>query len=142
MVSAILQVAVVVPDLELAMDELGRARGMTWTPPRARTLDGSSYRTCWSREGPPYFELIEGAAGTPWDCSDGPHIDHIAWWSDDLAADIAKHERAGLHLEFDHRLRGSAAAYLRAPATGLRIQLVDRSYRSVLEEELGFPLGE
>jgi hypothetical protein len=135
------QVAIVVPNLELAIDELSRSRGMSWTEPKDRELDGASYRTSWSHEGPPFIELIEGSPGTPWDAADGPRVDHLAWWSDNLDEEIDRHEANGVDVEFDHRLRGSPAAYLRAPHTGLRIQLVDKSYRSALENELGFKVS-
>ncbi|MGK4593698.1 hypothetical protein [Amycolatopsis sp. w19] len=58
-----------------------RTLGVTWSPVRAGTLGDWDYDIVFSTGGPPFFEVIHGPAGSPWDATDGSRFDHIGYWS-------------------------------------------------------------
>jgi len=55
-----------VRDLETAMAQLSEAFGVRWTPPADLRSDGWDIRVVFSREDPPFLELVEGPEGSPW----------------------------------------------------------------------------
>ena len=125
------QAGIAVPDLDRAMQELTDALDVHWAEPVERTFEGSRLRMVFSLDGPPYIELIEGPPGSPWDVSDGPRLDHLGFWSDDLAADRDRLDADGLGVEvYVPAASGVAYGYFRGPATGLRIKLTDLSVRA------------
>ena len=124
--SPFFQVGIIVQDLDAARDELGRALGVSWGTTVENEVDSHPIRLCFTREGPPYLELIEGPPGSPWDASGGPRIDHVGYWTPDI--DRAREGLAaeGAAVEVD----GGFFAYLRAPQSGLRIELIVDSGRA------------
>jgi hypothetical protein len=111
------QVAFVVESLEESMAELTRAVGVRWHVP----YESPDLRVAISIEGPPHFEIIQGAAGGPWDSTLGSRFDHLQWWTTDMEADTRALVDAGLTLthDFDGGLR-----YFHAPHTGARLELL------------------
>ena len=81
-----------VPDIDLAMDQLGTALGLRWTPVVSRTdqplwtPEGGQQtvwlKFCYSMEGPQRVELIEGPEGTPWYHGDARNLHHAGVWAD------------------------------------------------------------
>jgi hypothetical protein len=128
-VTPFFQVGILVHDLEAAMDELSRGIGVRWGAIRERERDGLTYRLVFSVEGPPHIELIEGSPGTPWDTVE-PRIDHLMWWSDDLAGDTRRLEREGLPLDAGDPIGGDTWGYFKAEQSGLRIELIDSATRA------------
>lgn len=126
-------VGVVVPDIERAIDELGRAMGLRFNEPRALAIDDWRIRIAMGYDGPPYLELVEGGPGTPWDASDGPRLDHLAWFSDDLDADTERIQATGAAIEVDGRPAGRGVTYLRGVHSGLRIELLSERPEHFLE---------
>ena len=118
-------VGIIVEDLESAMGELGRALELSWHEPHERSYDGSTIRVCFSKEGPPYLELIEGQPGSHWSTDSGPHLDHLGYWSSDFQADVERLEAAGMSLDIDGVKMGGRFNYHRSPSAGLRIELID-----------------
>lgn len=101
----IYHVGVRVPDVDVAMAELGPSLGVTWA-----SVQHSEVRTVWtperglehvaltfvySREGPQHIELLRGASGSVWDCGHDPGAHHVGVWSDDVAADVDRCVAAG-----------------------------------------------
>lgn len=101
-------VGVRVADIDAAMAEIGAAQGVTWA-----TVQHSDRRSVWtperglehvaltfvySCEGPHRIELLQGGAGSVWDCGDRPGLHHVGVWSDDVAAETAAAEAAGWHV--------------------------------------------
>jgi hypothetical protein len=120
------QVGLVVPDLEAAMAELTAAFGVRWGSMRQFRVDEWEIRAVFSVERGPYFELIQGSAGSPWDArKSGPKLDHLMRWSQVLDDDIAELESSGYIMEVDGRAYGGTFAYLRARSSGLCVELVD-----------------
>lgn len=130
------QVGLLVKDLDAARDELGRAVGLEWGETLVREAGEWSMRTCFSLQGPPYVELIEGPPGSPWDPGELPHIDHIGFWALDIPLAKERLEREGLELEIDGSALGSAVpfSYHRSRAAGVRIELIDDSARAAFYE--------
>ena len=129
------QVGVIVTDLHSAMDELSRAVGMTWTEPADRRLGDDDLRIAFSREGPPYVELIESEAGGGWDSSSGPHLDHLAFWSPDLEQDRGRLRRGRPSL--DGRALSGLWMYHGTQHAGMRIEHIDESLRQQFRQRVG-----
>jgi catechol 2,3-dioxygenase-like lactoylglutathione lyase family enzyme len=93
-----------VPDLRVAMDELGRSLGITWCEPQQREQAvwlpdvGATtipLKFTYSAEGPQHVELLEGAPGSVWDGREQPGLHHVGVWSDDVRADTEAMLAAG-----------------------------------------------
>jgi hypothetical protein len=114
-------VGVFVPELEPAMAEL-KALGLGWREPVEVDALGETLRVVFSRQGRPYFELLEGAFASV----DQPRLDHIAYLAPDEAAERKRLVGLGLTLELaDEQLGRRRVSYLHAPASGLRVELID-----------------
>jgi hypothetical protein len=134
------QAGIVVPDLKRAMQELSDALDVHWAEPVERQFEGSPLRMVFSVDGPPYLELIEGPAGSPWDTTGGPRLDHLGYWSDDIAADRDRFAADGINAEvYVPPAGGVGYGYFRAPATGLRIKLTDSRVRAESFARWGVP---
>jgi hypothetical protein len=119
------QIGLIVDDLDVAMEELGSALGIEWGPPQERRLGDVTCRITFGRHGPPYIELIEGKTGSPWDPDGGYRLDHIGYWTEDVAAESARLDQAGMPLEVDGSRMSGQWRYHRGSRTGLRVELVD-----------------
>ncbi|EMD25189.1 VOC family protein [Amycolatopsis azurea] len=115
----------VVQDIELATEDLTRTLGVTWSPVRAGTLGDWDYSIVFSVEGPPFFEVIQGPVGSPWDATEGSRFDHIGYWSNDVMADKQRLADRGAQIEFDSCPYGRSFTYHRLDSIGARIELVD-----------------
>lgn len=132
-------VGIVVPDLEAAMEELGTALGLSWPSPQSRTRTfrgpagcfGAELRFVFSRQGPPYLELIEGVAGTPWEPGTGIH--HIGIWVDDLEDAATRLAEAGAPIEVTYDTPSLESFTYHQVAGKLRVELVDIARRDVVE---------
>ena len=132
-------VGVLVNDLEAAQEELAVALGLDWGEPVERELGGWSLRVVYAKQGPPYLELIEGPAGSPWEAVDGPRLDHLGYWTDGLEVDSERERlaRAGLPLEYDGTQAGGIFAYHRGRRSGVRVELLANSGRAAFHERWG-----
>jgi hypothetical protein len=93
------QIGLRVTDLDVARAELSEALGLEWSEVDEREFDGWPIRVCFSRQGPPFLELIEGPTGSPWDPADGLGLDHLGYWTPDLTRENERLGNAGLELE-------------------------------------------
>ncbi|WP_084774063.1 VOC family protein [Nonomuraea candida] len=117
----------VVPDIEAAMRDFTRAAGTAWNPVREGRLGGWDYRIVFSRHGPPYTELIEGPAGSPWEPGRGARCDHLGFWAAGIDECAGRLAARGWPLDFDARPYGRPFTYHRMTGTGVRLELVDVS---------------
>ncbi len=117
----------VVQDIERAVGDLTRALGVTWSAVRDRQLGEWNYRIVFSVEGPPFFEVIQGPPGSPWDATAGSRFDHLGYWSDDVGADKHRLAGRGAPVEFDACPYGRSFSYHRLDSLGLRVELVAAS---------------
>jgi hypothetical protein len=119
---------------------LGELFGVSWTAaatvpgrplatPRG-TVDWSCRRVHSLGTGL-QLEVLEGSPGSTWATLAVAQLHHLAYWSDDLGADVAALIAAGWALEvtFADGPGPSGFAYL-SKAGSTRIELVDRSGRN------------
>ena len=140
MIAPFSHVGLVVPELGQAQRDLSSTLGLGWASQQRRTIpvrvDGTTLertlRFVYSREGPPYVELIE-ADEPPWDLREGLH--HMGLWSEDILADIEGLVAGDFTLAatgVDRRGRSGGFAYLSSP-TGLLVELVDQRGRAAFD---------
>lgn len=126
-VNSFYHVCFVVQDLDRATADLTRALGVDWGPARDGRLGPWDYRIVFSAEGPPFFEVIQGPPGSPWDASAGSRVDHLGYWSQDIAVDKQRLAERGAPLEFDSCPYGRSFTYHRLDSLGVRLELVDHA---------------
>lgn len=123
--TAFYHVCFVVPDIERAMEDLGRAVGADWSAPVADRLGEWDYRIAFTHGGPPFIELIEGPAGSPWDASHGARFDHLGYWTSSVERGSQRLEDHGFATDFSGCPYGRPFAYHRLDSIGGRVELVD-----------------
>ncbi|MGH3622838.1 MAG: VOC family protein [Sciscionella sp.] len=116
-------VGVGVPDLDKALHELGAALGLSWSPVFESRMHEWPLRIALSKQGPPYYEVIEAPVGSPWCPRDGENMVHFGFWSDDVPLDRDRLLALGFQVEVDGVPLGYQFVYLRGPCGGLRIEL-------------------
>lgn len=137
-----------VPDIDVAMDELGSGLNVTWAEARdnpAQTLwtpeaglQEYHLRYTYSAEGPQHLELLQGPEGSFWDGNDAPGAHHIGVWVDDVAAETSALIKEGWTLRGAQKDPSDGGGYgvfsYIAPPSGFLVELVDRSYESFFEQ--------
>ena len=128
-------IGVRVPNLEVAMAEMGADLGLTWCSVQERQQDVWTpttgavkvpLRFTYSAEGPQHLELLEGAPGTIWDGRKQPGIHHTGVWVDDVAAETNALLAKGWTLAAAGRSPedGFGAFTYVVPPSGLIVELV------------------
>jgi catechol 2,3-dioxygenase-like lactoylglutathione lyase family enzyme len=147
MLTPMYHVAIVVPDLDRGLARFSDLLGLTWGPEvnfdrEIRLGDGTDLvtpqRLSYSTE-PPYIELIEERAGTPWVCNEFSNIHHIGFFSDALAADSLELSAKSCPLVVSGRVADQAPELyaLHRDPLGVHIEYVDLAGREGLERWLG-----
>ena len=124
-----------VPDIAVAMDELGDTLGLQWCEVQIRDQDvwlpgvGATslpLKFTYSRGRPQHVELLEGPPGSIWDGRESPGLHHIGVWSDDVAGETQALVAAGWTLQLAQRSPddGFGAYTYVQPPSGLIIELV------------------
>jgi catechol 2,3-dioxygenase-like lactoylglutathione lyase family enzyme len=142
--SEMYHVGIVVPDLDVARARFTQLLGTEWGPIAENDIeirdgDGNDLvvpnRICYSTE-PPYLELIQEVAGTPWVCNEYSNLHHIGFFSTALVADSDALGAAACPLEL---LDGhgdalpSTFTYHRDPL-GVRVEFVNAELRATMEQ--------
>jgi hypothetical protein len=141
-------VGYLVPDLHAAMDTLGRRLQVNWATPfqmntAFETPDGGADdqvgRFTLSKQGPPFLELIEVIAepGSIFAEPAGGGFHHVGVYADRWRDEVTRLTDDGMRLE---RV-GAGLAFVRDPATGLRIEVVSFKGRPFLDRILSGELG-
>jgi catechol 2,3-dioxygenase-like lactoylglutathione lyase family enzyme len=137
-------VGIVVPDLDAARARFTELLETQWGPIIEGDIDirdgaGNDLvvpnRICYSTQ-PPYLELITEVPGTPWVCNEHSNLHHIGVWTDTLPAETERYSELRCPLQLCGRDADGALqqfAYHRDPL-GVRIELVDASMKSMMEE--------
>ncbi|MFV0375041.1 VOC family protein [Microbacterium sp.] len=142
LVGSYAHVGIIVEDLDAAMAEMTATQGIRWLPVQERPNDDTTLRLTFSASEP-YIELIEGSPGTSRDTSNGPHVDHLAYWTADFAADKQRLLDAGLTLDVEGSSPfGGWWAYLSSRVTGYRIELCDIAAFEGWHRQWGLPVPE
>ena len=113
------------------MGQLGAALSLTWASVQQMPVAGAVLRYTYSREGPPYIELLCGPPGSPWSAEETRGFHHSGFWCSPLDAAVEHLMVCGLKLEYHGREVGRQFAYL-VDAHGFRIELVDVERRDGL----------
>ncbi|MFF3226510.1 VOC family protein [Nocardia suismassiliense] len=123
-------VGIVVADLRQAMSELSKI-GFEWHAPvrnnsEVQTDDAPRTITPWmaySKQGPPYLELLEQMPGTIW-AETGLH--HLGVWADDVVAESERLTAAGIPLlNAQHDNNTGAPTRYHQTFDGVRFELMD-----------------
>ena len=137
-------VGIVVPDLEAARAHFNELLGVRWGPILANDIpvrDGEgqdlvvpnriSYSTV-----PPYLELIQEVAGTPWVCNEHSNLHHIGYFSGAFATDARDLHAAGCPRELrdGHGETAPAAFTYHRDPLGVRLELVNAGMRPMMEQ--------
>lgn len=139
-------------DLGTAMDDLSSLLGARWTPVIEDPMPGLvtpagpvewGARRVHSLDGPIRIELFEGFAGSTWATGERLFLHHVAFWSDDVPADVAHLAGLGWRVEVsyvDSAGQPAEFVYLVHPEEP-RIELVDSRrrgfYASLLAGDAG-----
>ncbi|WP_405651166.1 VOC family protein [Streptomyces sp. RK9] len=123
--TAFYHVCFAVPDIERAMRDFQLAAGVEWSAPASDRIGEWDFRIVFTTGGPPFIELIEGPAGSPWDASAGARFDHIGFWSSDVEQGSRRLRDQGLPTDFSGCPHGRPFAYHRVDSIGARVELVD-----------------
>jgi hypothetical protein len=147
-------VGIVVPQLEEALGHLTNALGVRWCAVTEVDFavvgpDGQTttvpLRMVYSAE-PPYVEVIQEVAGTPWVCNPHSNLHHIGFWADGLQAshDHLVASACPLELAGAGEGRGPQGFTYHRDAFGVRVELVDAAMRPMIEASIaaGAPLGQ
>jgi hypothetical protein len=127
-------VGLVVTDLDAAMAELSRTTGVQWRPAQERPDREGVLRVSFSVTAP-HIELIQGNPGGVWSTDNGPHLDHLAFWTDRFEDDCATFTDIGAERETGGTAPfGGRWAYFRLPVSGVRIELCDTAARDAFLE--------
>jgi catechol 2,3-dioxygenase-like lactoylglutathione lyase family enzyme len=137
-----------VPDLLEAMESLGRRLQITWAPPFQmgtgfETADGLADdhvgRFTLSLQGPPYLELIEviDEPGSIFAEPAAGGFHHVGVYAERWRDEVARLTADGMELE----RTGAGLAFVRDPATGLRIEVVSFKGRPFLDRILSGDLA-
>jgi hypothetical protein len=131
-------IGIVTNELDRAMSDLRHRFGLSWSAPRTVTEEyitpagraGWAIRVAHS-SGPIAIELIEGGAGSPWACSVLTDLHHYAFWSSNLAADVAALEQKRYEVELTVATdAGSPARFAYLVRHGsARLELIERPAR-------------
>lgn len=126
-----------VPDLQVAMDELGPVLGVTWATPKHvvgqpawTPADGQQHldlRFTYSCEGPQHIELLQGPVGSIWDGTVQPGVHHVGVWSDDVAAETQRFLDAGWTLQLAQCSPADGFGtytYVQPPGSAMLVELV------------------
>lgn len=151
-------VAIVVPDLARAMDELATTLGVSWS--RVMTMTNHQWslrhgnelrtRSFTFSSGTPRFELLQVTPDSIWET---PGLHHLAFWVDDVKREadrlcasgfeqqvvsypLTDGEHVAAASEHQHRPEDIVASYLKHPEFTLTVELVADRIRNSLEEWL------
>jgi len=104
-----------------------------WTPAEGKL--SVPLRFVYSTGGPVHVELVEGPAGSIWDCSQGPGIHHFGVWVNDISVQTQDLLDRGATLLAAARPPTEGYGnftYLEVPAAGV-IELVSLDIRPRME---------
>lgn len=133
-----------VPDLDAAMEEMGKALGVTWCQPQSREQavwlpdKGATtipLRFTYATEGPQHIELLEGAPGSIWDGREQPGLHHIGLWSDDVGGETQDLVDRGWTVRLGQRGPddGYGAFTYVQPPSGLVVELVSSALKPMFD---------
>jgi catechol 2,3-dioxygenase-like lactoylglutathione lyase family enzyme len=145
-VTSMYHFGVLVYDLEAAVERFTDLFGLTFNDPtvfhlsRAAELNGEhpiDIRATYSRQGPPYMELVEAKGNGVWRAELGEGLHHVGMWDPSIEKNAIDYQEKGLLAEA--RIlgpTGDAFTWYSNPdnAHGIRFEFVDEAQREDLEK--------
>jgi len=134
----VFHVAVLVDDLDEAIERYGRTLGLTFGARQDRCLSvgtsgapdvDTNLSLVYSHQGPPYIELMQATADTGvWGKHRSPGFHHIGAWVDDLDGRLAELAAEGTRAEATLGMSGKVIAVYLEPddLSGVRLELCSR----------------
>ncbi|NET34248.1 MAG: VOC family protein [Cyanothece sp. SIO1E1] len=142
--STYFHVGIIVKDLEQGMRDYSQLMGLTWTTPNIFEIPiledpkphAHELLAVFSREGPPYYELIQASGAGIFSVKYCDCIHYVGIYDADIPARIAAFRTANHSI--DATLKNSAGepfGLVTAPGSlGIRLEYVDLSARPAIEE--------
>jgi hypothetical protein len=140
-------VGLVVEDLDRTLDTMGKLLNYRWTAPfdvlvPVRFTDGreAKYRCkfVFTMQAP-HIEYIQAIPGSSiWETTSGNAMNHLGYWTSDLAASCREFEAAGMSMEvcgLGPSGEPEGFAYYKT-SEGLRFEIIDRSLIPVWDDFL------
>lgn len=137
-------VAMTVPALEPALEELTKLLGYSWRQIFEATLPVREpgggdrdipLRFAYSQEEP-FLEVIEAVPATPWALHEGSSLHHIGFWSEAVPTASASLANAGCPMEICGRGADGdgdgPAGFAYHHALGIRIEVIDRATEAII----------
>ncbi|MDE2935084.1 MAG: VOC family protein [Chloroflexota bacterium] len=134
--------AMAVPDLQAAMDQLGPALNVNWTSvwsmtrkmdtPEGPTTD--EMQAVYSRQGPPYVELVSGYGSGFFAADNGPRLHHVGYIVDDVRAEAERLQALGMTI-WD---LGPGSAFV-TNEVGMTFEIMGTGIRDTLDEWFNRP---
>ena len=142
----IFHMGIIVPEIHRGIEDLSRRFGATFPEPREAQVtvryQGKESKVpvkfVYSRQGPPYIEIIQAVPGTVWEANAGSRIHHIGVFCDDIEDEIAKLQSEGYAYEAaslgpDGSMQG--AQYINNDL-GVRLELIRGETRQAFLDRL------
>ncbi|MBG01520.1 MAG: hypothetical protein CL470_04540 [Acidimicrobiaceae bacterium] len=141
----IFHIGIRVPNLELAMEEMGASLGVTWAEPvdtpgqNIWTPEAGQQKLplkfVYSCEGPQHLELLEGPKDSIWDGSIDPGVHHVGVWVDDVKQETDRLLSLGWSLLASAKSpeEGYAGMSYLAPQNGTIVELVSSAIKPRFE---------
>ena len=137
--------AMAVPDLPGAMDLLGPALNVDWTSvwsmtremdtPEGRTRD--EMQAVYSRQGPPYVELVNGHGSGFFAADQGPRLHHVGYIVEDVRAEAERLQTLGMTI-WD---LGPNSAFV-TNEVGMTFEIMGEGIRETLDEWFSRPVDQ
>ena len=137
--------AMAVPDLPGAMDLLGPALNVNWTSvwsmtremdtPEGRTRD--EMQAVYSRQGPPYVELVNGHGSGFFAADQGPRLHHVGYIVEDVRAEAERLQALGMTI-WD---LGPNSAFV-TNEVGMTFEIMGEGIRETLDEWFSRPVDQ
>ncbi len=134
--------AMAVPDLPAAMELLGPALNVNWTSvwsmtremdtPEGHTRD--EMQAVYSRQGPPYVELVNGHGSGFFAADQGPRLHHVGYIVDDVRVEAERLQALGMTI-WD---LGPASAFV-TNDVGMTFEIMGQRIRETLDEWFARP---
>ncbi len=133
----IFHMAMAVPNVEAAMGSLGQALSLDWADVREidmqMTTASGAYttpiRAVYSKQGPPYLELLSGQPGSFFSAADGPRLHHVGLIVEDWEAEVERLQSVGMTLH--GTLSGGVAFFTNE--FGLNLEVMGQRVRGALD---------
>ena len=138
--------ALAVPDLQRAMALLGPGLNVDWTAirPGEIVLENEAGRTStamqavYSRQGPPFIELVTGPAGTFFSSVEGPRLHHAGVIVDDVRVEVERLQALGMVVAGWGAGDPPGVAYV-TNELGLALEIMGPGIRETIDDWFSWP---